>query len=66
MFLTYTVQSFFETFNFLSQKDRSVIESPDEYSVHVRTTRTTKEYQFDQVFTAEHSQEKVFEDTKVT
>jgi hypothetical protein len=42
-----------------------VIESPDEYTLNVRTSKALKEFQFDQVFTPEHSQEKVFEDTKV-
>ena len=42
-----------------------MIESPDEYTLNVRTAKGVKEFQFDQVFTPEHSQEKVFEDTKV-
>lgn len=32
----------------------------------VRTPRGSKEFQFDQVFTEEHSQERVFEDTNVS
>lgn len=47
------------------QNDQSVTDSPDEYSMHVKGARGIKEFQFDQVFTPEHSQERVFEDTKV-
>ena len=33
--------------------------------MHIRGARGTKEFQFDQVFTSEHSQDGIFEDTKV-
>ncbi|KAK6179033.1 hypothetical protein SNE40_011481 [Patella caerulea] len=49
-----------------SEKDRgnvSVINSPDEYSLSISTSRGLKEFQFDQVFMENSSQEKVFEDT---
>lgn len=49
-----------------SEKDRgnySVIKSPDEYTIIVETSRGPKDFQYDQVFTPEHGQEKVFEDT---
>ncbi|XP_065179475.1 uncharacterized protein LOC135809954 [Sycon ciliatum] len=49
-----------------SEKDRgnhSVIGSPDEYTITIQSQRGLKEFSFDQVFTPEHSQEKVFEDT---
>lgn len=50
---------------YLLQNNFSVIESPDEYTLNVKTSKGLKEFQFDQVFTPEYSQEKVFEDTKV-
>ena len=43
-----------------------MIKSPDEYSVVVETSRGPKDFQYDQVFTPEHGQEKVFEDTNVS
>lgn len=49
-----------------SEKERgnfSCIKSPDEYTVIVETNRGPKDFQYDQVFTPEHGQEKVFEDT---
>lgn len=49
-----------------SEKERgnySVIKSPDEYTVVVETPRGPKDFQYDQVFTPDHGQEKVFEDT---
>ncbi|KAM7449659.1 hypothetical protein ABFA07_002571 [Porites harrisoni] len=49
-----------------SEKERgnySVIKSPDEYTLIVETSRGPKDFQYDQVFTPEHGQEKVFEDT---
>ncbi|XP_050403052.1 myosin-2 heavy chain [Patella vulgata] len=49
-----------------SEKDRgnvSVINSPDEYSLNITTSRGLKEFQFDQVFLENSSQERVFEDT---
>ena len=44
----------------------SCIKSPDEYTVVVETSRGPKDFQYDQVFTPEHGQEKVFEDTNVS
>ncbi|XP_013381307.1 nuclear mitotic apparatus protein 1 [Lingula anatina] len=49
-----------------SELDRGnvlVLKSPDEYTVQVDSKRGLKEFQFDQIFMPEHSQEKVFEDT---
>lgn len=49
-----------------SEKERgnfSCIKSPDEYTVIVETNRGPKDFQYDQVFTPEHGQDKVFEDT---
>ncbi|XP_064607876.1 myosin-10-like [Liolophura sinensis] len=40
-----------------------VVKSPDEYSIHVESSRGLKEFQFDQIFMPDSSQEKVFEDT---
>ena len=53
-------------FTHFLQNNFSVIESPDEYTVRVKTSRGIKEFQFDQMFVPEHPQAKVFEDTKVT
>ncbi|XP_028399082.1 kinectin-like [Dendronephthya gigantea] len=47
----------------LERGNHSVIKSPDEYSISVETARGPKEFQFDQIFTEESTQEKVFEDT---
>ena len=50
-----------------TEKERgnfNVVESPDEYTIKINTTnRGTKEFNFDQVFTAESKQEDVFNDT---
>ncbi|KAJ7388812.1 hypothetical protein OS493_035596 [Desmophyllum pertusum] len=49
-----------------SEKERGnheVIKSPDEYTVVVETSRGPRDFQYDQVFTPNHGQEKVFEDT---
>lgn len=43
-----------------------MIKSPDEYSILVETGRGSKEFQFDQIFTEQTTQEKVFEDTYVS
>lgn len=43
-----------------------MIGSPDEYTITIQTQRGLKEFSFDQVFTPDHSQEKVFEDTSVS
>ena len=48
------------------QGNHSVIGSPDEYTITIQSQRGLKEFSFDQVFTPEHSQEKVFEDTNVS
>ena len=42
-----------------------MIKSPDEYTVIVETNRGPKDFQYDQVFTPDHGQERVFEDTNV-
>ena len=51
---------------FSVQGNHSVIKSPDEYTVVVETPRGPKDFQYDQVFTPDHGQEKVFEDTNVS
>ena len=51
---------------FAPQGNTSCIKSPDEYTVIVETNRGPKDFQYDQVFTPEHGQEKVFEDTNVS
>ena len=48
------------------QGNYSVIKSPDEYSIVIETARGPKDFQYDQVFTPDHGQEKVFEDTNVS
>lgn len=48
------------------QGNHSVIKSPDEYTLIVETNRGPKDFQYDAVFTPEHGQEKVFEDTNVS
>lgn len=48
-----------------TQNNFSVVESPDEFTVVVTTARGPKEFQFDQMFTPDHTQEQVFEDTRV-
>ncbi|XP_064618815.1 myosin-9-like isoform X3 [Lineus longissimus] len=47
----------------LNRGNHSVIRSPDEYTINVETNRGLKEFQFDNIFMPDHSQEKVFEDT---
>ena len=42
-----------------------MIESPDEYSLTVKTGRGEKSFAFDSMFMPDSSQDKVFEDTKV-
>ena len=51
---------------YLIQGNHSVIKSPDEYTIVVETARGPKDFQYDQVFTPDHGQEKVFEDTNVS
>lgn len=49
-----------------SEKSRgnfSVLKSPDEYSLQVDSQRGLKEFQYDQIFMEDSSQEKIFEDT---
>ncbi|XP_074649983.1 uncharacterized protein LOC141905115 [Tubulanus polymorphus] len=41
----------------------AIIKSPDEYTININSNRGLKEFQFDQIFMPESSQEKVFEDT---
>ena len=43
-----------------------MIKSPDEYTLVVDAQRGPKEFQYDQVFMPDSSQEKVFEDTSVS
>ena len=50
---------------FCCQGNFSVLQSPDEYSINVESSRGTKEFNFDRIFMPEHSQEQVFEDTYV-
>lgn len=47
----------------LERGNHSVIKSPDEYSLVVETSRGPKDFQYDAVFTPDHGQDKVFEDT---
>ena len=47
------------------QGNHAVIKSADEYSCQVDSTRGPKDFNFDQVFMPESTQEKVFEDTNV-
>ncbi|XP_077988822.1 uncharacterized protein LOC144443263 isoform X2 [Glandiceps talaboti] len=47
----------------LGRGNFSVIKSPDEYTISVTSSRGTKEFQYDQIFTSESTQEKVFEDS---
>ena len=47
-------------------RETSRIESPDEYTVAVETSCSPEDFQYDEVFTTEHGQDKVFEDTNVS
>uniref|UniRef100_A0A7M5X8X7 Kinesin motor domain-containing protein n=1 Tax=Clytia hemisphaerica TaxID=252671 RepID=A0A7M5X8X7_9CNID len=47
----------------LDRGNHSIISSPDEYSLIIQTARGPKDFQYDAVFTPDHNQEKVFEDT---
>ena len=47
------------------QGNHDVVKSPDEYTVQVESARGMKEWQFDQIFMPDSTQEKVFEDTNV-
>ena len=42
---------------------KKILLSPDEYSLNVQAPRGIKEFQFDSVFTWDHSQDQVYEDT---
>lgn len=46
-----------------AQGDATVVEKVDEYSVVVETSRGQREFQFDKVFSAEASQDDLFDDT---
>ena len=48
------------------QGNFSVVKSPDEYSIQVTSQRGVKDFQYDQVFMEDTTQEKVFEDTNVS
>ena len=50
---------------FCFQGNKSVCRSADEYSVAVDTSRGLKEFQYDQVFMEDSTQEKIFEDANV-
>jgi len=50
----------------LLQGNFSVLQSPDEYSVNVESSRGLKEFTFDRVFMPENTQDQVFEDTYVS
>ncbi|XP_071166574.1 uncharacterized protein [Mytilus edulis] len=47
----------------LGRGNRSVLKSQDEYSITVETQRGIKDFQFDQIFMEDSTQEKIFEDT---
>ena len=47
------------------QGNVSVLNSQDEYSIAVQTQRGIKDFQFDQIFMEDSTQEKIFEDTNV-
>ena len=42
------------------------MKSVDEYSISVNSQRGLKEFQYDQVFMEDSTQEKIFEDTNVS
>jgi len=48
------------------QGNHSAVKSPDEYSIIIESQRGPKEFQFDQVFMPEVSQDKIFEDANVS
>lgn len=50
----------------LFQGNKPVCSSADEYSIAVSTTRGLKEFQYDQIFMEDSTQEKIFEDTNVS
>lgn len=64
--LLHILKSLIPLIVFSVQGNHSVIKSPDEYTVVVETPRGPKDFQYDQVFTPDHGQEKVFEDTNVS
>ena len=43
-----------------------MVKSVDEYSISVSGQRGVKEFQYDQVFMEDSTQEKIFEDTNVS
>eukprot|EP01135_Chromosphaera_perkinsii_P004123 Nk52_evm30s270 gene=Nk52_evmTU30s270 len=47
----------------IEKKCKKAIMSPDEYSINVQAPRGIKEFQFDSVFTWDHTQDQVYEDT---
>ena len=51
---------------FISQGNKAVVKSIDEYSISVEGQRGLKEFQYDQVFMEDSTQEKIFEDTNVS
>ena len=48
------------------QGNHNVAKSPDEYTIQMEAGRGMKEFQFDQIFMPDSTQEKVFEDTNVS
>ena len=50
----------------LLQGNQNICKSPDEYTINVASSRGLKEFQFDQIFMPDSTQEKVFEDTNVS
>ena len=53
-------------FFFLTQGNKAVVKSIDEYSISVAGQRGLKEFQYDQVFMEDSTQERIFEDTNVS
>ena len=51
---------------YLFQGNYVICKSPDEYTIQCDTSRGMKDFQFDQIFMPESTQERVFEDTNVS
>ena len=51
---------------FFKQGNHSVLKSTDEYTLAVNASRGLKEFQYDQVFMEDSTQEQIFEDTNVS
>ena len=50
---------------YMVQGNKPVCTSADEYSIAVNSTRGLKEFQYDQIFMENSTQEKIFEDANV-